>query len=309
MKIIFFGTSNFALPCLEVLHGKYELAAVVTTPDAKVGRRQQVGESPVSALARDLNLTVFKPENLKSNDDFRQQLQALQPDLFVVAAFGKILPKDLIDLPKFRTLNVHPSLLPKYRGASPIQFALLNGETQTGVSIIVMDGEVDHGPILAQESIAIDSDDNFITLSEKLAYKAAGLLEATIEDYVSGKIRPLPQDESQATTTKIVTRQDGKVDWSKSAAEIYNQFRAFYPWPGLWTTWNKKVLKILDCLPTESPALVSAQAGEILPEGIVACGQSTFLKLNSLQLESKNETGIQDFLNGYQTFVGSRLGQ
>ena len=308
MKIIFFGTSNVALPVLEAVNRSCDVAAVITSPDAKAGRKQEFAESPVSALARDLKLPLYKPEKIKSNTEFKNQLLTLAPELAVVVSYGKILPKDILELPSKGTLNVHFSALPKYRGASPIQYALLHGDEYTGTSIFLLDEQVDHGPLLAQKIVKIDPDDNMVTLSERLAQVSAAMVNETIADYMEGRLTPLPQDESAATFTKIISKDDGKIDWHKSASEIYNQFRAFFPWPGIWTTWNGKNLKITDCVPLRDyrPS-ATPPIGQVLPGGAVACGSHTYLQINSLQLEGKKTTDIRSFLNGYGTLVGSVL--
>ncbi len=307
MRIIFFGTSNAALPILEMLNKQHQVLAVVTQPDAKVGREREMTESPVSVLAKEMGLKVLKPQEAKNNDLFRLELQSFGAEMFVVAAFGQILPPEVINLPKFKTLNVHFSLLPKYRGASPIQSALLNGEKETGASIFILDEQVDHGPVLGQEKMPIDDDDNFLTLSEKLAQKSAKLLLSVIDSYAAGNLNPAPQDDSSASHTSIINKQHGQIEWAKSAQQIYNQFRAFYPWPGIWTKWQGKTLKILDCAPVAS-AQSEKPPGTVLEGGAVVCGGNSVLQIKVLQLEGKNETAMQDFLNGYRNFVGSRLG-
>ncbi|MFI5206363.1 MAG: methionyl-tRNA formyltransferase, partial [Candidatus Paceibacterales bacterium] len=272
-KIIFFGTANEALPILEALKKQHEIVAVVTTPDAVAGRKQEMQESPVSALAKDLKLMMFKPDNVKNNLEFLSQLKNLNADIFVVAAYGKILPLDIINMPKFKTINVHFSVLPKYRGPSPIQSALLNGDQQTGTSIFILDQEVDNGPLLAQEIANIEPDDNYFTLSDKLAKLSAGIINQVVADYTAGKITPLPQDETAASYSKIITKADGKINWQKPANEIYNQFRAFFLWPGIWTTWKGQALKITDCLAISASA--DNIVGTVLDGGVVACGNNT----------------------------------
>jgi methionyl-tRNA formyltransferase len=209
-------------------------------------------------------------------------------------AFGKILPEEIINLPKLKTLNVHPSLLPKYRGPSPIKHAILNGETETGSSIML-------------ETVAIDADDNDFTLADKLARVSAKLLLKTIDEYAAGKIQAVAQNEAEATHSKMISKADGKINWQKSATEIYNQFRAFYPWPGIWTTWNGKKIQFTDCVPEQSDAAAAAIPGTVLDGGLVACGQGTLLKIKQLKPEGKSEMGMADFLNGYRDFVGSQL--
>ncbi|HVY67619.1 MAG TPA: methionyl-tRNA formyltransferase, partial [Patescibacteria group bacterium] len=222
MKIVFFGTPNIALPVLESLAKEHEIAAVVTRPDVKVGRKQQLEESPVSALGRDLGFEVLKPERVKNNPELLQRLSALAADIFVVVAYGQILPLAVINLPRLKTVNVHFSVLPRYRGPSPIQGALLSGEAQTGVSLFVLDELVDHGPLIAQEIVGIDPRDNYFTLADKLARRSAEIINSALAGYAAGAITPLPQDEAAATTTKIIAKADGKIDWSRPAAEIFN---------------------------------------------------------------------------------------
>jgi methionyl-tRNA formyltransferase len=322
MKIVFFGTSNVALPILEALSRKHEVVAVVTMPDAPVGRSQVLTESPVSVLAKEMNLKTLKPRQVKNNDIFKLELQSLGAELFVVVSFGQILPEEIINLPKFKTLNVHFSLLPKYRGPSPIQSAILNGEKETGTSIFILDEQVDHGPVLAQQPMLIDDDDNSLSLSQKLAFESAELIIPTVDSYTSGTLIAKPQDDTAATHTQHIDKAHGRIDWNKSAQEIYNQFRAFYPWPGVWTKWDGKILKITNCIVAD-PELLKASGtaetcGTVLEGGIVVCapvrrslgegGENTYLQINTLQLEGKKETKILDFLNGYNNFVGSNLG-
>ena len=311
MKIIFFGSTNLALPVLEELRKDHEILSVVTTPDAKAGRRQENQETPVSALAKDLKLPLLKPESLKNNPEFLNTLKELGADLWVVVAYGKILPPEYLELPKYKILNVHPSVLPKYRGPSPIRTALLNGDEYTGVTFILLDELPDHGPMLGQQVVKIEADDNDFMLTDKLARVSAGMINQIITDYTSGKLTPLPQDDAAATETGHVSKEDGKIDWTKTAEQIYNQFRAFYPWPGIWTTWNGKMLKITDCkateLPNEYESTERYRSGQIVDSGVVICGGNTALQINNLQLEGKNETPIADFLNGYREFVGAVL--
>lgn len=305
MKIVFFGSSNFALPVLEELNTHHEVLAVVTTPDAPVGRSQVLTETPVSALAKDLKIFTYKPASLKNNSNFSEELKKLDADVFIVVSYGMFLPDEIIAMPPFKAVNVHPSVLPRYRGPTPIQTALLNGDEQTGASIMLLDSEMDHGPLLAQKIINVEPDDNYFTLTDKLAKLSAHLLLDTLEDYRQGRVTPLPQDHAAATYTKIISKQDGKIDWQKSSTQIYNQFRAFYPWPGIWTLWNGKKIKILDCFPAELSS--ESEPGAVLEGGIISCGQKTFLKIRSLKPEGKNEMPMADFLNGNKAFVGSRL--
>lgn len=309
MKIIFFGTSNVALPSLEILAKQHEISAVVTIPDSKVGRKREMQESPVSLLAKDLGLKILKPETLKNNPEFYNQLKTLAADLFVVVSYGKLLPAEFVNLPKLKTINLHPSLLPKYRGPSPMPAALLNGDTETGVTIIQLDQQMDHGPILAVEKFPIEPDDNLFTLSDKLSRHGAKLMASLLPDYEAGHVIPMPQNEAEASFSKIISKADGQINWQKSAQEIYNQFRAFYPWPGVWTKWNGKILKITNLKPanlenTHPPAT----PGTVINGNIIVCGNGTLIEIKTLQLEGKKELSIIDFLNGQSEFKGGSLG-
>lgn len=327
MRIVFFGTSNIAAPFLEHLHQTQEILAVITAPNAKAGRKQTLSPSPVSRLADALKLRVFKPAVIKGNQTFLEELKKLAPGLAIVVDYGKILPAKILDIPKFKTLNVHFSLLPKFRGPSPIQTALIDGQTQTGTSIFILDEKVDAGPVLAQQQIIINHNDNYTTLAEKLTSLSIKLLSDTIPAYAAGKITPVGQDEFLATYTKLIGKDDGRIDWNKSAIQIYNQFRAFYHWPGVWSAWQDKNLKILDCLPVTPPSPLSLREGQssgfsplpkgelagvipgtVLDGGVVACGEKSFLQINRLQLAGKSPTDIKSFLNGHKNFIGSQLG-
>lgn len=307
MNIVFFGTSNVALPVLEALYKHHTVLAVVTSPDAKVGRKQTLQQSPVALLADELKIPILKPEKVKNNTELLQQLRGLDADIYIVVSYGKILPLDVINLPALKTLNVHFSLLSEYRGASPLQQALLDGKTETGTTIFILDELLDHGPILAQAPVVIEADDNFTTLADRAARISAKLLIDVLPKYQNGEIAPEEQGHSQATTAKIITKEDGRIDWNKPAQEIYNQFRAFYEWPGIWTLWNNQNLKITDCALRIGESS-DAKPGTVLVDGSVSCGNGTTLHINQLQLAGKNETDIQSFLNGYKNFPGNTLG-
>ncbi len=304
MRLVFFGTSNVALPILEILHEFHDVALVVTTPDAKVGRKQIVTPSPVGLLAEELQLATYKPERLADQIVVEKLMQA-NADIFIVISYGKIIPEIILNIPPHKSLNIHPSLLPKYRGPTPMPAALLNGDTITGTTIMLMDKEMDHGPIIAQKSITIDADDTLLTLQDKLGKLSAHLLLDILPGYINGTVIPKEQDHALATFTQLISKQDGKIDWTKNAMDIYNQFRAYYPTPGVWTMWNDQVLKITYCVPLGDTT--TAAPGTVLPSGQVACGNGTVLQINQLQLAGKNETDISSFLRGYQNFSGSML--
>lgn len=298
MKIIYFGTSRIGEPILEALVREHHVLAVVTSPDKPVGRKQVITPSPIATLADKHNIPTYKPDKVKNNPELLEDLKNLNADLFVVVSYGKILPIELINTPPLKTVNVHFSLLPKYRGAAPVQFALLNGEHKTGTTIFILDELMDHGPILATAELGIDPTDTNPILQEKLAQISAELLLETLPKYQSGVLKPVEQDHSQATKTGLISKEDGKVDWSKPATEIYNKWRAYQPWPGIYTLWEDKTLKILEC--KVGPEL-TGEPGQFKDNAII-CGGNTSLELISIQLEGKNAVEIEDFLRGHSNF-------
>lgn len=325
MKIVFFGTDTFAAHVLDVLRTEMEVVAVVTVPDAPVGRKRIMQESAVGALAAKLGLPVLKPAKLKHDAALEERLRSFGADVFVVAIYSKIIPQNILSIPPMGNINVHPSLLPLYRGTAPIRTPLLHGDTETGVSVMLMDEQVDHGPLLAVRMVPIAPNDTNVTLTEKLANVAAPLLTEALRGYESGALVPQEQDHNSATFTKIVSKEDGKIDWNKSAQDIYNMWRAYQPWPGIFTTCNGKLLKINECevaLPgrIESDTLsgpplsarevtgIASRAGAVLFGGVVACGSGTYLKILTLQLEGKQVMDVKSFTNGHKDFIGSTLG-
>ena len=244
IRAIFFGTPEFSRIILQALveTAAVTVLAVVTKPDRPVGRKKVLTPSPVKILAKNQGLEVLTPTKLDTT--LSSLLSPLHPDLIVVAAYGKIIPPTVLAVPKYGCLNIHPSLLPKYRGPSPVQFAILNGEEKTGVTIILMDDKMDHGPILVQTAVPITPSDTEESLTTKLARVGADLLIQTIPRWVAGEIEPQPQDHIQATYTKLLTREDGRIDWRKPHHEIERQIRAFHPWPGTYTTATKLRSKI-----------------------------------------------------------------
>ncbi len=315
-KVIFFGTPEFASLILERLaKSEFKPLLAVTAPDKPAGRRQVLSPSPVKKTALKHKINLLQPAFLTNNPDIINQLSSFKPDLFILAAYGLILPKEILGIPKHGSLNIHPSLLPKYRGASPIQEAILNGDKKTGISIILMDEKIDHGPIISDSRFQIS--DLKITspiLSDKLANLGGQLLIETLPKWLAGKIKPVPQDHSKAIFTKKITKEDGKIDWRKSADEIERMVRAYQPWPGAFTTiklglsnLNSKKLKIiksevLDIKHGKKPGAIFLR--ENLPpsgggkELGVTC-QKNVLILKQIQLEGKEPTTGQSFLNGY----------
>ncbi|TSC96300.1 MAG: methionyl-tRNA formyltransferase [Parcubacteria group bacterium Athens1014_10] len=308
IKIIFMGTPKFAVPALKKLADdkRFEILAVIAATDKRIGRKQILTPPPVKIFARENKILVFQPKRI---ENFKLQISNLKPDLIIVCAFGQIIPKSILDIPKYDCLNIHPSLLPKYRGPSPIQTAILNGEKQTGVTIMLVDEKMDRGPILKNCELQITNCDfTYEKLSEKLSELGAQLLIETIPEWINGKIKAKPQEESLAAYTKIIQKEDGKINWKKSAQEIENQIRAFYPWPGTFTFWQKLKLKIIQ-------AAASLEKHNLTPGKVfldknnqisVACGKG-YLILKKIQLEGKKENKIEDFIKGHLSFLGSIL--
>ena len=315
LRIIFMGTAELACASLELLarSPEFQILAVVTQPDRPKGRALQLQSSAVKVLARRLQLPVLQPERAR-DPIFIESLRALAPDLIVVAAYGQLLPPAILDLPRHGCLNVHTSLLPKYRGAGPIQWAILNGDSETGVTIMKMDAGLDTGDILWQERTPIEPGDTAETLHHRLACIGAELLIRTIPEFVSGKIIPKKQLEAGASHARKISKEDGRIDWSKPARQIRNQIRAFTPWPGAFTfepqEARQTLLKIWEAS-VEVENNSSAEPGTILsagPEGIlVRCGEES-LRVIVLQREGGKKLSARDFLSGRPLGPGLKLG-
>jgi methionyl-tRNA formyltransferase len=310
LTIIFMGSAELSCASLERLSGEpqFRVAAAVTQPDKPKGRDLKSQPPPVKVLAQKLNLPILQPPKAR-DENFISQLRALQPNLIVVVAYGHILPPAILDLPQFGCLNVHTSLLPKYRGAAPIQWAIANGETGTGVTIMKMDAGMDTGGILAQKSTPILPQDDSATLHHSLALLGAELLMETIPGYVAGKILPAPQPDNASYAPKI-KKEDGHIDWNLSAQTIFNRLRAFMPWPGAFTFLKSEpkssLLKIWKAEIVEK----SGEPGEILSANqhglIIACGKDA-LNILELQRESGRRMSAAEFLTGHPLKSGTRF--
>lgn len=312
MRIVFIGTPEFGAIILEHLaKSKYKPCLVITAPDKPVGRKQILSPSPVKITAQLYNIPLIQPENIK---DSKVKIQSLTPDLIVVAGYGKILPKEIFEIPKTRTLNIHPSLLPKYRGPSPIQTAILRGDKETGVSIILMTEKVDQGGIVSSINYQVSSKSTYKELSKKLAELGAKLLIETIPKWIKGEIKPKPQDNSKTSYTKIIKKQDGEIDWRRSAQEIERQIRAFHPWPGTFTFWQKDnerlQLKILKAEFLESKNLEKYPPGKTIitsDNKLAVWCRKNLLIIKLLQLEGKKPVDSESFLRGNLDLVGTIL--
>lgn len=308
-RIIFMGTPEFAVPSLEALiRSAYQVVAVYTQPDRKAGRGQAVASSPVKQLALSQGLQVVQPERLKATGTV-EGLTKFAPDLIVVVAFGQILPAEILDLPKLGCLNVHPSLLPRLRGASPIATAILQGDEITGITIMLLDAGMDTGPILNKREVPISADDTTGSLAIKLAQTGAQLLTETLPLWIDGRIKPQPQEESRASYSKVINKSDGEIDWQFSTLELWRRVRAFDPWPGCYTWWRGKRLKLGQVVPLygERPG----KPGEVIalsaPATVGVGTGDGVLGLLRVQLEGKREMSADEFVLGQRDFIGSRL--
>ena len=313
LRTVFMGTSPFANVILEgLIRADYNLVAVYTRPDKKVGRNQELKQTLVKITAEKFELPVFSPD--KFEKETLDQLAEQKPDLIVVVAYGKILPRAVLSLPGFGAINVHASLLPSYRGPSPIQNALLDGKIETGVTIMLMDEGIDTGAILAQKAVPIDQNEIYPQLSEKMSLAAEKLLLDTIPQWIKRKIEPIEQSGENATYCQLIERSDGKIIWEDDGKEIYNRYRAFNPWPGVHAYWQSQnsnlriKLNKLEFFGGDIPA--KHRPGEVfqLEEFIaVYAGDDTAIILQEIQQEGRNNLKIRDFLNGNPSFLGSVL--
>ena len=309
LNLIFCGTPAFAVPTLEKLVAAgFCVHLVVTQPDRPKGRGLELVASPVKQSALRLNLLIAQPERIKTNDEFRSQLAALKPDAIIVVGYGRIIPHWMLDLPPLGNINLHASLLPKYRGAAPIQWAIAQGETVTGVTTMRIDAGLDTGDILLQQELPIAQDDTAETLAPRLASIGADLMTETLRGLQAGSIRPRPQDNSQSTLAPILKKEDGLVDFSRPAAEIFNRMRGFQPWPGAYTKFRGKNLQILKAQP-RADALPAGELHLDTNRLFVGTGHNSSLEVLDLQLEGKKRTTARDFIHGYRPKPAEKLGE
>lgn len=314
MKIVFCGTPSFAVPTLRaVLRAGHDVPLVVTQPDRPKGRGMTLIAPPVKEAALAAGLAVVQPEKIKKNEEFRAQLESLAPDVILVVAYGRIIPKWMLELPRFGNLNLHGSLLPKYRGAAPIQWAVANGEPETGVTTMRLDEGLDTGDILLQRKLTLAPDQTSEDVYPLLAEMGAALMVETLEGLGAGTITPRKQDDAQATHAPILTRDDGRMDFHERAMRLYNRWRGFQPWPGAWTLLNGKKLAAQRLMPfdagsladgPEEPGTLRVQDGKMF----VRCGHGTWLELVEVQLEGKKRLAAAEFLRGHPLESDARLG-
>lgn len=312
IKILFMGTSEIAKEILESLvRSKYNILAVLTQADKKAGREQVLKPSPVKEFSQINKISVLQPRKL--DEETIKKIKEINPDLIVIIAYGKIIPKEILKIPKYKSINIHPSLLPKFRGPSPIQNAILAGEKETGITIMLVDEKMDHGDILTQTKVLIYPNETTETLSKKIASICSKLLLETIPFWIGGKIKPQKQDHTKATYCQLVEREDGHIFWDLEAREIFNKFRAFDPWPGIFSVWEKGGntlrIKLTKISLQENDPGEKYELGEVFkmdkrigvktPKGIII--------LEEIQIEGKKPIAIKEFVNGHKDFVGSRL--
>lgn len=298
-RIIFWGTPDFAAPSLDVLNKLNLVSLVITQPDRPAGRGKKLVASPVKKYAQQNNINVLAVDKL--DQDFIKSLQKYLPASFVVVAYGKIIPQEILDLSELRAINIHPSMLPVLRGPSPIQSALLAGFQSTGVSLMQLDKKMDHGPILEQIEVKIGVNEDYIDLSERLSTVGADILNKNILDYLNGNTNPLPQDDTQATFCQMINKQDGQINWQKSAQSIHNQVRAYRLWPSAYTKLDDLAIKILQ---TEVVA-ENLQPGQIKfdQHNLLVGTTDQSIKILELQPAGKKAMTAPDFIRGYQKYL------
>ncbi|MGH9583914.1 MAG: methionyl-tRNA formyltransferase, partial [Bryobacteraceae bacterium] len=309
MRVAFLGTPELAVPSLEALASAgHEIAAVFTQPDRPKGRGNEISKSPVKAAALRLGIPIYQPERIRRPESI-EILRNLAPEIMVVVGYGHIIPQSIIDLPARGILNVHASLLPQYRGAAPIQWAIANGEMETGVTIMRIDAGLDTGDMLLKSRIVIDPEETAPRLSARLAPLGAGLLLDAIAEIAAGTARWEKQDQARATYAPILKKEDGAIDWQRTAAEIYNRMRGFSPWPGAYTQFRGQQLSITAATPAEATSLAPGLLQRDKRRLLAGCGGGTALQLLELQPAGRKRMSAEAFLNGYKILENEKLGE
>lgn len=307
MRVVFLGTPEFAVPALEALASEHQVLAVFTQPDRPKGRGRQLAESPVKTAASVLGISVYQPERIRRPESV-ELLRNFGPEIMVVVGYGQIIPQTIIDLPKYGILNVHASLLPKYRGAAPIQWAIANGETETGVTIMQIDAGLDTGDMLLKAKINIGADETAPELSARLARLGAKLLIEAIGEISAATAYREKQNDAEATLAPILKKEDGLIDWSNPAPQIYNRLRGFTPWPGAYTNFRGQQMSIIAACPVEGPKLSPGALKVDKRRTFAGCGGNTTLELLQVQLAGKKSMSAEAFVNGYRPAENERLG-
>lgn len=310
MRLVFCGTPQFAVPVLEaVLVAGHEVVLVITQPDRPVGRDQRLQAPPIKQTALARSIPVLQPDKIKNNAELRLQLETIAPEAILVVAYGRIIPQWMLDLPRYGNINLHGSLLPKYRGAAPIQWAIANGETVTGVTTMRLDAGLDTGPILLAKAVPIGEEETALDVYENLAEVGAPLMVETLRRLEDRELFPTAQDHTLATHAPILTRDDGRIDFTRTSKQICDRWRGFQPWPGAFTNLRGKKLIIHRLHAVKhnesiTPGVIHLHDGRLL----IGCGESTVLELDEVQLEGKRQMSAGELLRGYQLNSGERLG-
>ena len=303
------GTPDFAVPVLEaLLAGMHDVVAVYTRPDQRVGRGRRVLPTPIKMFALDRGLPVLQPASLRG-EDVAREMEGLNPEVVVVAAYGRIIPAAMLRVPTNGMVNVHPSLLPRYRGPSPVSTAILEGAGVTGVTMMLLDAGMDSGPILAQREATVQPGERTGELTARMFGMGAELLLEVLQAIGSGDSRPVPQDEARATVTHLLQKADGELDWSLPAADLERRVRAFDPWPGCYTRWGGRQLNVVEAVVVDDSCAAEGAVGEVMAgrEGVVVVTGRGLLRLGSLRLEGRRTQSSEEFVRGHADFPGSRL--
>ena len=309
MKLVFCGTPQFAVPCLDALVREgFDVRLAISQPDRPKGRGLELAPTPVKQAALTHQIPVTQPEKIKANPELQAQLESIRPDAIIVVAYGRIIPPWMLALPRLGNINVHASLLPRYRGAAPIQWAIANGDSVTGVTTMQLDAGLDTGDMLLKAELPIRTDDTAISLAPRLSELGASLLIQTLRGLVRGELQAIPQDNSEATHAPILKKEDGLIDFSRTATETWNRLRGFQPWPGAFTTFRQKQFTIHSARPANG---IDISPGELASRGdslYLGAAANTSLELIEVQPEGKRRMSARDFFNGYRPQPGERLG-
>jgi methionyl-tRNA formyltransferase len=309
MKLVFCGTPEFAVPTLEaVIAAGHEVALAVTQPDRAAGRGMEMHAPPVKRAALAHGIPTVQPEKIKTNQEFRTQLETIRPDTILVVAYGRIIPKWMLDLPPLGNINLHGSLLPKYRGAAPVQWAVANGETVTGVTTMRIDEGLDTGDMLLAHAVPIAANETSPDVFRSLSDAGAELMVQTLHRLAAGTIEPQPQDHSQATLAPLLTREDGAIDFKRTAHQIYNRWRGFQPWPGAHTLLGGKKLIVHRMSPASLSGVQPGTLHVLDDQRLAGCGEGTSVLFHEVQMEGRRRMPASEFLRGFQLRSGERLG-
>ncbi len=312
-KIVFMGTPKFAVPVLEMLIEKYGVDLVITQPDKKVGRKKVLTAPPVKVIAEEKGIKVLQPEKISNDENVLSELKELNPDIIITAAYGQLVPETILEIPKYKCINVHGSLLPKLRGGAPIQYSILEDHEKTGITIMYMVKKLDAGDMISKVEVDILDSDNYESLHDKLSIAGRDLLKETLPNIFTGNIAPEKQDDSLATFARNILREDEKIDWNKSARQIFNQIRALDPTPGAFTYLDENVLKIWNSEVVDlEENFSSKKVGTIIKQDkkhiYILCGENTVLKVKELQISGKKRMPVVNFLSNKKDYVGTILG-